>query len=164
MNVVEKRLDEITPYENNPRINDGAVDAVAESIKAYGWKVPIVVDSDGVIVTGHTRYKAARKLGLEKVPCVIASDLTPEQCRAFRIADNKTSDFSIWDNKLLLDELDGIGDLFTGFEPGDVFDIYDEGSSPLAGNAKGVTYELTLKSADRERLLRVRDMWEGGQL
>lgn len=95
MKIVEKRLDEIRPYENNPRRNDEAVQYVAESIKTFGWKQPIVIDKDGVIIVGHTRYKAAQSLGIEKVPCLIADDLTPEQVKAYRIADNKVSDFSV---------------------------------------------------------------------
>lgn len=87
----------MNPYANNPRLNDGAVDAVAASIKEFGFKVPIVVDSDGVIVTGHTRVKAAEKLGLESVPVIVASDLSPEQVKAFRLADNKTSELAEWD-------------------------------------------------------------------
>ena len=76
MTVVEKKISEIRPYEKNPRINDGAVDKVAESLKEFGWKQPIVIDSDGVIIAGHTRYKAAIKLGMDKVPCLVANDLT----------------------------------------------------------------------------------------
>lgn len=123
MQVVMKSLEEIHPYENNPRINDKAAAAVAKSIEAYGFKVPIVIAADGEIVCGHTRYKAAQELKLKEVPCVIADDLTPEQIKAFRLADNKVSDIAIWDNKKLLqelDELDAFDDdsLFTGFELG----------------------------------------------
>lgn len=133
MQVQYKKLSEIHPYERNPRRNDGAVDAVAESIRQFGWKVPIVIDSHGVIVTGHTRLKAAKKLGLDSVPCIVADDLTPEQAKAYRLADNRTSDFSIWDNKLLLEELDGISEeLFTGFELGEMFDVLDEKQSTVS--------------------------------
>lgn len=123
MQVVMKSLEEIHPYENNPRINDKAAAAVAKSIEAYGFKVPIVIAANGEIVCGHTRYKAAQELKLKEVPCVIADDLTPEQIKAFRLADNKVSDVAIWDNKKLLqelDELDAFDDdaLFTGFELG----------------------------------------------
>jgi ParB-like chromosome segregation protein Spo0J len=85
-------VSEIKPYPGNPRDNDAAVDAVAESIRTYGWRAPIVVDGDGVIICGHTRHKAARKLGLDKAPVHVARDLTPEQVRAYRIADNKTAE------------------------------------------------------------------------
>lgn len=96
------------PYEKNPRKNDGAVKYVAESIKEFGFKVPIVVDNNNVIVAGHTRLKAAKRLGLEKVPVIIADDLTEEQIKAFRLADNKVSEFSEWDKELLLQELQTI--------------------------------------------------------
>ena len=105
MNVVEIKIDKIKEYENNPRINDSAVNAVAESIKQFGFKVPIVVDGDNTIVAGHTRYKAAHRLGLSTVPCIVASDLTPEQIKAFRLADNKTAEIAEWDNDKLLDEI-----------------------------------------------------------
>ena len=111
MQIYDKRLDEIKPYENNPRHNDNAVDAVANSIREFGFKVPIVVDSDGVIVAGHTRYKAAKKLGLDKVPCIIADDLTDEQVRAFRLADNKVGELATWDLDTLKVELDNIGEI-----------------------------------------------------
>ena len=114
MNIVEKRLNELKPYENNPRINDGAVKFVKSSIEEFGFKVPIVIDKDGVIVAGHTRYKASQELGLETVPCVVADDLTDEQVKAFRIADNKTAEKASWDLDALktemeeLEEIDGI--------------------------------------------------------
>lgn len=104
-------VDKIKPYENNPRINDESVDAVAASIKEFGFKNPIVVDKDFVIVCGHTRLKAALKLGLTEVPIVIASDLTDEQVRAFRLADNKVAELSIWDVAKLDEELDSIVDI-----------------------------------------------------
>ncbi len=94
-------IDAITPYEANPRINDDAVDAVAASLKEFGFRQPIVVDAEGVIIVGHTRWKAAKKLGLVKVPVHVATDLTPEQIRAYRIADNKTGELATWDMDLL---------------------------------------------------------------
>lgn len=105
MNIVEKRLDELQPYENNPRKNDNAVPYVAESIKRYGFKNPIIIDKDGVIVAGHTRYLASIELGLDKVPCIIADDLTEEEIKEFRLVDNKTSEFAGWDFDMLADEL-----------------------------------------------------------
>lgn len=105
MTVIEKALNEITPYENNPRNNAPAVDAVAASIEEFGFKVPIVIDKDGVIVAGHTRYIAAQKLGLETVPCIKADDLSDEQVKAFRLADNKVSELAMWDNDKLMQEL-----------------------------------------------------------
>lgn len=105
MKIVEKKLIELKEYENNPRHNDGAVDGVAESIKQFGFKVPIVIDTDGVIIAGHTRRKAAEKLGLEVVPCIVADDLTPDQIKAFRLADNKTAELASWDFEKLEAEL-----------------------------------------------------------
>ena len=99
------KIDDVKPYENNPRINDNAVEAVAKSIKEFGWRSPIVVDADGVIVCGHSRMKAAKLLGLEQVPVHVAGDLTPEQIKAFRIADNKTAELSDWNYELLPLEL-----------------------------------------------------------
>lgn len=101
---------DLKEYANNPRHNDAAVDAVAASIKEFGFKVPIIIDRDNVIVAGHTRLKAARKLGLETVPCIIADDLTPEQINAFRLADNKTAELADWDFELLEKELAALAD------------------------------------------------------
>lgn len=108
MEVKEMGLDALKPYGRNPRINDGAVDYVANSILEFGFKVPIVVDRKNVIVAGHTRYKAAKKLGLETVPCIVADDLTDEQVRAFRLADNKVGEIAEWDFDVLSEELDEI--------------------------------------------------------
>ena len=105
MEIVYKTLDELKPYEKNPRKNDEAVEYVANSIKEFGFKVPIVIDKDGVIVAGHTRYKASQKLKLEKVPCIIADDLSDEQIKAFRLADNKVSEKAKWNKDLLMSEL-----------------------------------------------------------
>lgn len=111
LQIIEKSITEIKPYGKNPRKNDEAVEYVANSIKEFGFKVPIVIDKNGVIVAGHTRYKAAQELGLEKLPCVIADDLTEEQVKAFRLADNKVGELAEWDFDLLGDELDGIFDI-----------------------------------------------------
>lgn len=111
MNIIEKNLTDIKPYEKNPRKNDSAVDSVANSIKEFGFKVPVVIDKDNVIVCGHTRYKAAKKIGLKAVPCVVADDLTEEQIKAYRLADNKVSEKSEWDFDLLGEELNNIFDI-----------------------------------------------------
>ena len=111
MNVQEIKLKDIKPYGKNPRKNDNAVPYVAESIKQFGFKVPIVIDKNNVIVAGHTRYKAARKLGFKSVPCIIADDLTDEQIKAFRLADNKVSEKAEWDLDLLDSEIEGIFDI-----------------------------------------------------
>ena len=105
MKIETQLIAKIKPYGRNPRVNDSAVDAVAESIRQFGFRQPIVVDTEGVIVCGHTRWKAAKKLGLTKVPVHVATDLTPEQIRAYRIADNKTNELAEWDYDLLMREL-----------------------------------------------------------
>lgn len=101
MEITWTRTDEIKPYENNPRFNDQAVEAVAASIKEFGFRQPIVVDDKGVIIVGHARWKAARHLGLEKVPVHVAADLSPERARAYRIADNQTATLADWNFELL---------------------------------------------------------------
>lgn len=108
MNIKEMDIQNITPYEKNPRQNDEAVPYVAESIKKFGFKVPIIIDKNNVIVAGHTRYKAAILLGLKKVPCIIADDLNEEQIKAFRLVDNKSSEKAVWDSDLLYEELTDI--------------------------------------------------------
>lgn len=112
MEIQEFGIDEIKPYEKNPRKNEDSVKFVANSIKEFGFNVPIVIDADNVIVAGHTRWKAAKQLGLEKVPCIKKDDLTPAQIKAFRLADNKVGEFSQWDMELLGDELKDLGDVF----------------------------------------------------
>ena len=111
MNISEKLLSELIQYEKNPRKNDNAVDYVANSIKEFGFKVPIVIDSNNVIICGHTRYKAAKKLKLKTVPCIIADDLNEEQIKAYRLADNKVAELAEWDFCLLSEELDEIFDI-----------------------------------------------------
>jgi ParB-like chromosome segregation protein Spo0J len=144
MNIVEKRLNELKPYENNPRINDGAVKFVKNSIEEFGFKVPIVIDKNGTIVAGHTRYKASQELGLETVPCVVAD----EQVKAFRIADNKTAEKASWDLDALktemeeLEEIDGIDMRDFGF--GD-FEI-----SALTGDMEAEGYDNELMDAFSE--------------
>jgi len=111
MKIIEKRIEELIEYENNPRHNEAAIGKVAASIEAFGFKVPIVVDKDNVIVCGHTRKKAAERLGMQTVPCIIADDLTDEQIKAFRLADNKTSEFAEWDFDKLSEELAELRDM-----------------------------------------------------
>lgn len=115
MEIIYKSLSELKPYENNPRKNDDAVQYVANSIKQFGFRVPIIIKPDGEIVAGHTRYKACLQLGIEKVPCIIADDLTEEQIKAFRIADNKTSEKSVWDIDKIKLELEDINMDMTDF-------------------------------------------------
>lgn len=110
MQICQINISELTPYDKNPRLNEHAVPKVAESIKQFGFKVPIVIDSNNVIVAGHTRYKAALQLGLEQVPCIVADDLSPEQIKAFRLADNKVAEFAEWDFASLNEELEALAD------------------------------------------------------
>lgn len=116
MQIINRKLIDIKPYEKNPRKNDKAVKYVAESIREFGFKVPIVIDKEGVIVCGHTRFKAAKKLNYDEVPCVIADDLSDEQIKAYRLADNKVAEFSEWDFDLLGLELEDLTDFnMSGF-------------------------------------------------
>lgn len=106
--IVQMDIEKLKPYENNPRFNEKAVDAVAKSIENFGFKVPIVIDKFNVIVAGHTRLKAAQKLNLAQVPVIVADDLTEEQIKAFRLADNKVSELAEWDFAKLEEELKNI--------------------------------------------------------
>lgn len=158
MKIVEKSIDSLKPYANNPRHNDNAVGAVAESIREFGFKVPIIIDSSGEIVAGHTRHKAAKQLGLKKVPCIIADDLTPEQVKAFRLADNKVGELATWDNELTfleLSELDKIDMTRFGFEPiqddrGEI--IEDEPPEPVT-TAPATTTTGDIWQLGRHRLI-----------
>lgn len=131
--VVYKTIDELIPYANNPRQNDDAVEPVAESIKEFGFKVPMLIDANGVIVAGHTRLRAAKLLGMDRVPCIIADDLTEEQIRAYRLIDNRTADLSEWDYEKLKAELAEVTEIdmsVFGFDPaiaddGDVLGDFD---------------------------------------
>ena len=126
MKVVQKAIKKLHPYENNPRKNDQAVEAVAASIQEFGFKVPIVIDKSGTIITGHTRYKAAMQLGLESVPCIVADDLTEEQIRAFRIADNSVGALATWDFDILEAELEEIQDIDMGLFTVDMEEFKDD--------------------------------------
>ena len=131
MEVKLVKIVDIRPYDRNPRNNDGAVDAVAASIQEFGWQQPIVVDRDGVIIAGHTRYKAAQKLKCKEVPVVVAENLTDEQVKAYRLADNKTGELAGWDFSALEEELAGLAEIDMqqfGFEP----ETDEEESAPRA--------------------------------
>ena len=110
MEIINIKLSNLKPYDKNPRLNDNAVPKVAESIRKFGFKVPIVIDAHNTIVAGHTRYKAALQLGLDSVPCVVADDLTDKQIKAFRLADNKVAEFAEWDFSALNAELEELAD------------------------------------------------------
>lgn len=103
--LVRKKVNDLLPYENNPRHNDNAVDPVSESIVKYGYKVPIIIDNEGTVVTGHTRLKALQKLGIEEVDVILADDLNEEQVREFRLVDNKVSEFAKWDDIKVEEEM-----------------------------------------------------------
>lgn len=153
MDITILKISDLIPYEKNPRKNDEAVKYVAESIKQFGFKVPIVIDKNKVIVAGHTRLKAAKKLGISEVPCIVADDLTDDQIKAFRLADNKVAEKAEWDFELLTDELDDLFDFdmsVFGFEDVDVEeepmetveDEYEE-ELPIEPKAKlGDIYQL----------------------
>ena len=145
MKISNISIDKIKPYSKNPRKNDKAVPAVAASIREFGFLIPMVLDRNNEIVCGHTRYKAAQQLGLKEVPCVIADELTPKQVKAFRLADNKTSELASWDFSMLQDtlselELDfNMGDFgfasMSDLNVDDMFVEHDGGSSNPNSNS-----------------------------
>jgi len=151
-------IDRVRPYERNPRLNDPAVDAVAASLKEFGWRQPIVVDKDDVIVVGHTRWKAAKKLGLPQVPVHVATELTAEQCRAYRIADNQTATIAEWDPALLSFELKDLEALnfdlgLLGFEPDDLAKFMD------GDVADGLTDPDDVPEPPDEAITQPGDLW-----
>ena len=154
MDIITMKLDELVPYENNPRNNDDAVGAVANSIREFGFKVPIIVDKDNVIVAGHTRLRAAQLLGLKDVPVIRADDLSEEQVRAFRLADNKTAELADWDFAKLEQELDGLSinmDQF-GFETDDL-PSDDELDAIDVKPTNPITIKITFKKkADMQKI------------
>lgn len=130
-------IEKITPYQYNPRKNDKAVEFVMNSIKEFGFKVPMVITSGGVVITGHTRLKAAKKLGIKEVPCIIADDLSEEQQNAFRLADNETSEQAKWNKEMLEEEMKKLLDIFDMTDFGfpiqiDDIDIETEGKEKIA--------------------------------
>jgi len=160
MKVVQKNIAEITPYENNPRLNDGAVESVAESLRQFGFRQPIVVDEDGIIVCGHTRFKAAQMLELKRVPVHVATDLTPEQIRAYRIADNKTGELATWDMNLLPIEIAelqeaGIDWSLLGFDADDLARIM----AGEEGVAEGLTNPDDVPEPPDDPITKPGDLW-----
>ena len=136
MQIISKNIEEIKEYENNPRNNDNAVEYVARSIKDFGFKIPIIVDKNNVIVAGHTRYKAAKELNLTEVPCIVADDLTDEQIKAFRLVDNKSAELAEWNLELLNIELENIHDID--------MNLYNFELSELLDNVIEDDYEIEL--------------------
>lgn len=157
MIIHELFTQDLVPYENNPRHNDEAVDIVAKSIEEFGFKVPIVIDENMVIITGHTRLKAALKLGIEKVPCIMADDLTDEQIKAFRLADNKTSEFATWDIEKLNLELEQLEELD--------FDMKEFGFEFKKEEIKDDDFDLTdtLGEIGPEPITKRGDIWKLGR-
>lgn len=145
MQLIYKKLNDIKQYENNPRKNDEAVKYVAESIKEFGFKVPVVLGKEGVIVIGHTRWKAAKSLNIKEVPCTIADDLSDDQIKSYRLADNKVSEFAKWDFNILNLELDELLDFDMstfGFEIDEVIDEYST-DFDLHGGDKSELLKIT---------------------
>jgi len=135
MKIIEMDISEIIPYANNPRDNSKAIDAVAASIKEFGFKVPVVIDRNNILITGHTRLEAAKKLGLEKIPAIRAADLTEAQVKAYRLADNKVGEIATWDDSALAAELQALDDLDFdmsnfGFSEDDLGDNTDDIADP----------------------------------
>ena len=156
LKVVYVDIDNVIPYQNNPRINDDAVDKVAASIREFGWQQPIVVDKNNVIIVGHTRLKAAQQLGMKQVPVVFA-DLSEEKAKAYRLADNKTNEFAQWDFDLLTQELEGL-DLDMEAFGFDVSDIEteepeDETENPYTKEVNIPQYEPTGEYVDIAELV-----------
>lgn len=129
LKIVTKKIKDITPYFNNPRKNEKAIDAVMHSIEEFGFKNPIIIDKDGVIISGHTRRLAAIKLGLREVPCIVGDHLSEEQVKAFRLADNRVAEIATWDDDLLKEEMKNVLDMdldIYGFDIGNIEDIIQE--------------------------------------
>jgi hypothetical protein len=146
MKVETVSINKIKPYENNPRNNDDAVDAVANSIKEFGWQQPIVVDNGGVIIAGHKRYKAAKKLGYKEVPIVVADKLTEEQVNAYRLADNKVGELAEWDDAELSEELNKILDINMadfGFKDEPISNVLDKQEDKYTQKTDIPQYEVT---------------------
>lgn len=158
MNIQEILLSELKEYENNPRNNDGAVEAVAKSIKQFGFKVPIVIDRDNVIVAGHTRLKAAQRLGLKTVPCIVADDLTPEQVKAYRLADNKTGELAEWDFSALEIELAELSEMDIDFDMSDFgFEL-----SKMEEPQEIVEDDVPEVDEESEPICKLGDIWQLG--
>lgn len=157
MQVEMWKTSQVKPYDKNPRRNDGAVDAVAASIREFGFKQPIVVDKDGIIIAGHTRHKAAKKLGLKEVPVVVADDLPPEKVKAYRLADNKVGELAGWDFSLLDRELAELDDLDFdlsefGFDSKLSPDAFDD-SFTLPDGEKPEIVQMTFTLHERQKQL-----------
>src|SRR6056300_1295687 len=148
-------INSIKPYENNPRkLSEKAIEKVAMSLKEYGFRQPIVVDKDRIIVAGHTRFRASKKLGLKQVPVSIINNLTPEQINAYRIADNRTAEESEWDNELLKMEIKELED--KGFNEDQLNDLLFE-------EKQGLTDEDATPEPPEEPISKLGDIWKLGK-
>ena len=156
MEIINRKVKDLIPYDKNPRKNDEAVKYVKASIEQFGFKVPIVIDAQGVIVAGHTRLKAAKELGMEEVPCIVADDLTEEQVRAYRLADNKAGEAAEWDIELLNTEL---LDLEANF---DMADFGFEITPPFEGNDDEFDADA-VADAIVEPITKLGDIWTLGR-
>lgn len=171
MEIINIKIEDLKPYENNPRINDKAIEQVKKSIEEFGFKVPLVIDKNNVIVTGHTRYEASKQLGFKELPCLIADDLSEKQIKAFRLADNKVSDYSIWDNKKLLQELEELNfDIFTGFEQSEIFEdiksldeLFENEKDIIEDNKNGTTYVIQFKTQNENLIEKIKKIIEEEQ-
>ncbi len=162
MEIESIRIEDLKPYENNPRHNDEAVEGVKESIKQFGFKIPIVIDKNNVIVCGHTRYKASVALGLQEIPCIRADDLTDDQIRAFRIADNKVSEVAEWDLDKLQIELEDISLDMSSFgidiDSFSSFDIQDDDDGYYGDERERTNKAYNMDLIDYENL--TNDFWQ----
>ena len=166
MKIEVRKVTDITPYAKNPRLNDAAVDAVARSITIFGFRQPLVVDKYGVIIVGHTRFKAALKLGMTEVPVHVAAELSPEQAKAYRIADNQTATIADWDQEQLVRELQELEKLnfdldVTGFSADELTRLMSADQSELFADPddvpeppdKAITQPGDLWTLGKHRLL-----------
>ena len=162
MRIEYRSVDEIKPYEQNPRVNDAAVDAVMASLREFGWRQPVVVDADGVIVCGHTRWKAAKRLGLDKLPVHVATDLTPVQIKAYRLADNQSSNLSDWNFELLPIELADLQEMdfdlkLLGFDQDELGKLLD------GGVKQGLTDPDDVPEPPDDAITQTGDLWILGE-
>lgn len=158
MRIKQYLIDSITPYPGNPRVNKHAVSKVADSLREFGWQQPIVVDEDNIVIVGHTRLLAAKKLDMKKVPILVASDLSPAQVKAYRIADNRTGEEAEWDMKLLTIEIDGLKGMdfdldVLGFEQVEMDELF-----PLA-EREGLTDDDAVPDVPDEPVTKLGDVW-----
>ena len=160
LQIVYKDINDLQMYENNPRKNSDAVQYVANSIQQFGFKVPIIIDKNNMIVCGHTRYKAARRLKMAKVPCIMADDLDEDQIRAFRLADNKVAEMATWDYDrleqefMLIDPLEfDIADFgfFPNYEPDEDEEEEDDGDADMTSSEKSYTLIIDCESKAEQK-------------